>query len=340
MLPGPTSSQVGFLIGARRAGWPGAIAAWLGFTAPSALVMYEAYAHTAGMQGPLAQAVLHGLKLAAVAIVAQAVWVMARTLCPDWKRAAIATGAGGLALAPGGAVPQLAIILCGALAGLVLCRGFAVPTAPTSGEDARLPGAWVGLAALGALLIVISAAPSGSLLALSGLFFRAGSLVFGGGHVVLPLLHDTLVSRHGVPEDTFLAGYGFAQALPGPLFTVAAFLGAASAPPHAAPLWALAALLAIFLPGLLLAAAGDTLWVAVSRAKAAGAALAGVNAAVVGILAEALYDPVGTHAVRSGTDAVVSLVCLGLLIRLKTPPLLVVLLCVIAATIAQRLAHS
>ncbi|MFI4891513.1 MAG: chromate efflux transporter [Steroidobacterales bacterium] len=330
LLPGPTSSQVGFLIGWHRAGWRGAMAAWLGFTLPSAMLMVAFALIAPHWHGSYAGAALHGLKLAAVAIVAQAVWSMARTLCPDLRRALIALlAAAGVLLWPvsGG---QALVLVAGAIAGLLLCPGTAVAAVRgLTGINART-AAW----ALAAFLLVFVATlftgagdPHG-LGEFAAVIYRSGASVFGGGHVVLPLLRDALVPAGWITDEVFLNGYGAAQALPGPLFTFAGFLGAAAAPSGAAALWASSALLAIFLPGLLLAVAGMPLWQQLTRHPRAGGALAGINAVVVGILAAALYDPVATTAIHSATDAAVALAGIGLLQWRRVAPLLVVALCV------------
>ena len=338
-LPGPTSSQVGFLIGLRRAGWPGALAAWLGFTLPSALLMYAFAVLTPQLHGTLMHAVLHGLMLTAVAVVAQAVWSMARSLCPDRERAAIAVLAAAVLLIQSNGLMQLAALVGGAIAGAVLCRKLA-PQSPDLPPvlDRRL--AWIALTLFSGLLIALPVAavfvPHG-LIALTSVFYRAGALVFGGGHVVLPLLHESLVPNGWLSDDTFLAGYGFAQGLPGPLFSLAAYLGAASAPAHASLPWAALALFAIFLPGLLLAVAALPLWTRIAHIKTAQAMLAGVNAAVVGVLGAALYNPVWISAVRNGFDVAIVIAAFALLLRWRVPPILVVALCV-ATSIATAAA--
>jgi chromate transporter len=332
LLPGPTSSQVGFLVGYRRAGWPGALAAWVGFTLPSALLMYAFALSAARAQGPVMHALIHGLTLSAVAVVAQAVWSMARRLCPDVQRAAIALGAAALLLFHTSAAMQFTAMASGAIGGALLCRGVRLP-AFTPPAGVRRASAWtmvaVGSALLLALPIVAVRDVHGSL-AFTSIFYRAGALVFGGGHVVLPLLRDALVPGW-VSDETFLAGYGFAQGMPGPLFTFAAYLGAVAAPAHASAVWALLALVGLFLPGLLLASVALSLWSGLARAPAAAAVLAGINAAVVGVLAAALYNPVCTTGIRSGGDAAVALTALVLLQRWRVPPILVVALCVLVS---------
>lgn len=342
-IPGPASSQVGFLVGLRRAGWGGGVAAWTGFTLPSALLMFAFARLAPHLISTPALAALHGLKLVAVAVVAQAVWSMARKLCPDSQRAGIGLSAGVILLVFGGPAMQLVALALGAVGGLVLCRDVGDQAAPP-----RLPiGRGVGVAALAAfaalllgLPLAARAAPH-SLLAAAAIFYKSGALVFGGGHVVLPLLRGALVPSGWLPDSTFLAGYGAAQAVPGPLFTFAAFLGADVAPNGAggltAALWSATALAAIFLPGLLLALAALPLWAWLGRHAGARGALAGVNAAVVGVLGAALYDPIWTSAVANGRDAAIALTGLVLLERWRVPPIVVVIVSVAAAMAAVAL---
>ncbi len=328
-LPGPSSSQVGFLIGLHRAGWAGALAAWLGFTLPSALLLYGCARLSAQAQGPIALAVVHGLKLTAVAVVAQALLSMARRLCPDLTTAAVALAAAAALLAFGSAGTQLAVLAGGAAGGILLCRrAAAVPASlamPVRGRVGWLAAAAFALL-LAALPLLSSLYPHGYI-ALAEVFYRAGALVFGGGHVVLPLLRDALVPQGWISDDGFLTGYGLAQAVPGPLFSVAAYLGAANAWTPTPALAAAVAVVFIFLPGLLLAVSGVVLWGSVIRYAAVRAAMTGVNAAVVGMLAAALYDPVWTTAIRGGPDIAIAGAGLLLLASGRAPPLLIVLLC-------------
>lgn len=335
LLPGPTSSQVGFLVGLRRAGWPGALAAWLGFTLPSALLMYGFGRLALEVHGSVAQAVLHGLMLTAVAVVAQAVMSMARTLCPDRERAAIGLVAAALLVHQNTAITQFLAMTGGAVAGAMLCRKLALSNWNAPAAVSRRAG-FMALSAYAGMLFALpiaSAFAPHSGVALAGIFYRAGAFVFGGGHVVLPLLHESMVPSGWVSDDTFLAGYGLAQGMPGPLFTLAAYLGAASAPVQMSPLWALLALFGIFLPGLLLAIAALSLWTRIAdvRANAARAALAGINAAVVGVLGAALYRPVWTSSVHSGTDLLIVIAAFVLLMRWHIAPILVGAFCVIGS---------
>lgn len=336
MAPGPASSQVGFLIGLKRAGWLGGLAAWAGFTLPSAIVMFAFALLAPRLQGQAMDAVLHGLKLVAVAVVAQAVWSMAQKLCLDRPRAALAMLGAALLLVIGGPWMQLIVLAGGAVGGIALCRNVETLAA--------LPAMPVGFRAGGAALVlfvgllllcpfVIHTAGHG-LPALSAIFYQAGALVFGGGHVVLPLLRNALVPNGWLSDDAFLAGYGMAQAVPGPLFTFSAYLGAVVAPPGAALLWSATALVFMFLPGLLVALAGLPLWSWLGHHPAARAALAGINAAVVGVLGAALYDPIWTSAIGNGRDVAIAAAGLLLLERWRVPPLAVVVFCVAATLVA------
>ena len=328
-LPGPAISQVGFSIGLMRAGWRGALAAWTGFTLPSAVILVL-FAYGAGaLGGPIGAGLLHGLKLVAVAIVAQAVLGMARTLCPDRERASIAVVASLIMLFTTNSVAQVATIVLGGIAGLWLC-----PTAaPPSGGHVAVPvSRQTGLLSLATFFLILLGLPvvrglvTAPVLTLFEAFYRSGALVFGGGHVVLPLLRVALVPHGWLSDDAFLTGYGLAQAVPGPLFTVAAYLGAVAAVPSPAA-GAAVAVVCIFLPGLLLAVAGLSLWSRLAGHERFGAAMTGINAAVVGILAAALYDPVWTSTVRDGVDVAVAAGALLLLQGGRAPPLATVFLC-------------
>ena len=325
LLPGPASSQVGFAVGLSRGGLLGGVAAWLGFTLPSAVAMVLFAQGAAALTGPLSAGMLHGLQVAAVAVVAQAVWSMAVSLCPDRPRATIAVVATLIVTAAPTAIGQIAAILAGAAAGAWLCR-----VVPAAAPSARLSipvprGLAVAALAVFALLLIglpIAAAVSpGPALAMATAFYRAGALVFGGGHVVLPLLHASVVEPGWVSEDAFLSGYGAAQAVPGPLFTFAAYLGAIMTG------WVGAALclVAIFLPGLLLVLGVLPFWASLGRGALMRASLRGVNAAVVGVLLGALYDPVWTKGIGGPADFALALVAFALLVIWKTPPWLVVL---------------
>jgi chromate transporter len=332
-LPGPASSQAGFALGLARGGLGGGMIAWAAFTLPSALLlMLLALAHgTAAYKGALGQALIHGLKLVAVAIVAQAVWGMWRSLCPDPARAGIATGAVLLVVFMPGAAGQMGAIISGAIAGLWLCGSMQVTNAGHCYLN-RQPSRQTALLALLSFFILLFSLPfvamatSSQAVALMDAFYRVGSLVFGGGHVVLPLLQETVVEPGWVDAESFLAGYGAAQAVPGPLFTFAAYLGVLVVPEPNGILGAAICLVAIFLPGMLLLAGVLPFWDGLRKKRGAQAAMAGANAAVVGILAAALYDPVWTSAVASPEDFAIALVGFVLLTVGRLPPWMVVLL--------------
>ena len=331
-LPGPASSQTGFAIGLMRAGYLGGLAAWAAFTLPSAIAM-TLFAYGEGaLKGPAGDGLLHGLKLVAVAIVAQAVLGMAQSLTPDRPRAAIAVLSLILTAFVPAAWAQIAVILLGALAGLTVCRrsgdvAVAAVEAPISRRAA------IVFAGLTFALLALSFAPVlPGAAALAAAFYRSGALVFGGGHVVLPLLRTAVVDPGWVSDSAFLAGYGAAQAVPGPLFTFAAYLGAVAGVGPGGVAGAALALVAIFAPGLLLLMAVLPFWNGLRTLSNARAAMAGVNAAVVGLLASALYDPVWTGAVRGPTDFAIAAAGFVALIVWRAPPLIVVIATAGAAT--------
>ncbi|TKD61663.1 chromate efflux transporter [Cobetia marina] len=343
-LPGPASSQVGFALGmVRGGGVMGGVLAWVGFTLPSALALLALALVAASLEGPLASGVIHALKLVAVAVVAQAIWGMARTLCPDRRRAGLALLAMlGLALAQVAwtqvAWAQVGVIAMGAVLGSLLCRD---DSAALVGQQAGAAGlslpvstrlARACLITFFALLIALPLLASGSLVEI---FYRAGALVFGGGHVVLPLLEASTVETGRIAADTFLTGYGAAQAVPGPLFTFAAWLGAGMAQVggDSAVLGAIIALLSLFLPGILLLIGVAPLWGRLRARPAARAALAGVNAAVVGVLGMALYDPLWTTSVLSRLDVVIALAAFIALTRFALAPWKLVLVMVILGAV-------
>lgn len=345
-LPGPASSQLGFSIGIQRAGWLGGLAAWCGFTLPSVLMLIAFAVMAPSLGGPVGAGLIHGLKLVAVAVVAQAVWDMARRMCPDHRRAGIALAALVLLSLLTTVYAQLIVIALGAAAGLLLCRSPETPPAVN-----RIPLAQgfqvsrtAGAVSLGLFLLLLLGLPAlatadaGRAVQVFDAFYRSGALVFGGGHVVLPLLQQQTVATGWVNPNDFLAGYGAAQAVPGPLFTFAAFLGWVSAPSPNHWAGAVIATLGIFLPGLLLVIAALPYWQALRTRPSMVAVLNGVNAAVVGLLAAALYSPVWTSAVLSLLDLAIAAVSFFLLLRWRAPPLAIVALCAFAG-IAQSLLH-
>jgi chromate transporter len=326
----------------RGNGLLGGLAAWLGFTMPSALILLSFALGAAEFTGPLAEGFLHGLKLVAVSVVAQAVWGMTRSLTPDGARAAIALAAIALVVATG-SVGQIAAIALGAVAGLRLRRGEAALVAgrlrfPVS----RRAGvaALVLFAAILALPPIVAGAHGFHGLRLFDAFYRSGALVFGGGHVVLPLLQAEVVATGWVSNETFLSGYGLAQAVPGPLFAFAAYLGAAMEPPPSGIAGAAIALVAIFLPGLLLVYGMLPFWDALRSRPAAQAAMRGANAAVVGVLGLALYDPIWTNAVRTPRDFALATGGFLLLTVWKAPSWVVVVSLAVAGTLLAATHNS
>jgi chromate transporter len=325
-LPGPASSQVGISLGLMRAGYLGAFAAWLGFTAPSALLMI-AFAYGApALRDVAGSAWLHGLQIVAVAVVAQAVIGMARVLCPDLPRAALALGAAALMLLAPAVLGQIVVITTGGLIGWV----FLTPGKRLGDALSFHVARSSSVTALVLFVLFLGALPAAALmsgnqaLALFDSFYRAGALVFGGGHVVLPLLQGSVVPPGWISNSDFLAGYGAAQAVPGPLFTFSAYLGTVMALPPNGWLGALICLLAIFLPSFLLVIGALPLWGELREAMWAQSALSGINAAVVGLLLAALYDPVWISAIFTFVDFAIALAAFLALV-LRTPPILVVL---------------
>jgi len=340
--PGPASSQVGFSLGLIRGGWLGGLAAWCGFTLPSAVLMTAfAFGANALTGSPAGAGLLHGLRLVAVAIVAQAVWGMAGSLCPDRQRASIAAVALVLVLFVPSSVGQIAAIVLGALVGLALCRD--APGSVQAAAPEQLPlvisprAGGVCLALFGVLLVLTPALYRlGDGAALFGAMYRSGALVFGGGHVVLPLLRQAVVVPGWVDDTAFLAGYGAAQALPGPLFTFSAYLGAvAPLSPGGVP-GAIIALLGIFVPGILILLGMLPFWEALRRRSWAQALMRGVNAAVVGVLGAALYSLVWVSAVQRPADFAIAAVGFVLLMAWRAPPLVVVVFTA-AAGVAEGL---
>lgn len=329
-LPGPASSQVGIGVGLSKGGLIGAVAAWIGFTLPSALAMALFGLGVVAMGDSLGGGWLHGLKVVAVAVVAQAVWGMAKSLCPDAPRASVAVVATLVVLAWPTPIAQVGVIVAGGIIGLLLSVG------DENGEHVDL-GAGVSrtwaLAALAAFFILLVGLPlavqlvPNQGLALVDSFYRSGSLVFGGGHVVLPLLQSEVVPPGWVGNDAFMAGYGAAQAVPGPLFTFAAYLGSVMGPVPNGWTGAVICLLAVFAPSFLLVIGVLPFWDQLRQVGAVRRALVGVNAAVVGLLLAALYNPVWTSAIFNAADFGLALAAFTLLVMWKVPPSLVVILC-------------
>lgn len=328
-LPGPASSQVGMALGLGRAGWPGLLAAWAGFTLPSALALILFAFGIAEYRGLAQSGWVHGLKVVAVAIVAQAVWGMARSLCPDRPRAALAILAALLTMTLPLAAGQVAAI---AVTGALGWWGLKIER-PRGGQAHRYPvSRKLGIVALSLCaaplvgLPLWAAATGSSTIALLDGVYRSGALVFGGGHVVLPLLQATVVPSGVVSNADFLAGYGAAQAVPGPLFTFSAYLGAIAQGPLHGWIGGLALLGTIFLPAFLMLVGALPFWDGLRHRAGIQTAMAGINAGVVGILVSALYDPVWTSAIHGRADFGLALLSFGLLTVGRVPPALVVLL--------------
>lgn len=335
-LPGPASSQVGMALGLTRAGWPGMLAAWIGFSLPSAALLMLFAFGLSGWGAALPPGVLHGLKLVALAVVAQAVWSMARSLCGSSGRFVLMLAAAAVVLLFPGTPGQLLVIAGAGLLGWVLLRRAATPSGEALVVGGSRRGALLCLWAFGLLLLALPLVARlwpVPLLALGDAFYRAGALVFGGGHVVLPLLQTALVEPGWVERDSFLAGYGAAQAVPGPLFTFAAFLGTA-----AGGFWGgLLGLAAIFLPSFLLVAGVLPFWARLRGRAGVQAALAGINTAVVGLLLAALYDPLWTSTIAGPVDLLLALAAWAALVFGRLPPWLLMLLCVLGGWLSGTL---
>lgn len=334
ILPGPTSSQVNFLIGFKKAGWLGGLCSWIGFTLPSALLLYFAALLIPKITGLYYDAFAHGLKLAAVVIVAQAVLSMAQRLCPDWQRLGIMIVSVIILILFNGWLVQIGVIVLGGIAGYLLCRKQSLM------DDKQLVAlmvsqraSWICLALFSILLVglpILATIIDDRMIDMIHIFYRSGALVFGGGHVVLPLLADSAVSAGVIDKNMLLSGYGLAQLVPGPLFAISSYLGAAAALPGSSTfLWATVGLIFIFLPGILVAIAGLALWNKLSGYSIAYRGLAGINASVVGILAAALYDPLLQNATLDTLDLIILSSAFFLLWRWNVSLVYLVILCVV-----------
>ena len=337
-LPGPASSQVGFALGLIRGGYLGAFAAWFAFTVPSALLLVLFAMGAVALDGPVGQGLLIGLKAVAVAVVAHAVWGMAKSLTPDLRRIIIGIFAVGLALFIPGTYGQLFAIAVGLIAGMIWCRKLVSTdeqalSVRVSKRVGILCAVAFGLLLVGLPLMV--AATNHAWLALTDAFYRAGALVFGGGHVVLPLLQGEEAIASAVSQDQFLAGYGAAQAVPGPLFTFAAYLGFEMGEGPSAWVSAAIALVAVFVPGLLLLVAVLPFWNAVRNNTTVAAAMAGANAAVVGVLTAALITPIITSGITGIAPLIIALGCFAFLQFAKLPAWAVVLIGAVAGVLAS-----
>ncbi len=338
-LPGPASSQLGFALGLLRAGWQGALAAFAAFTLPSALLLISFAALLPLLSSAIGIATIHGLKLVAICVIADAVFGMAKKLCPDMRRRIIAIAAAAILLWIDSSWAQMLVIIAGAIAGILFCQQptnltqQAIQCGYTKQQGIRL------LLIFLALLLMAILIPNQSVFtAIAQAFYQAGALVFGGGHVVLPLLEDAVVNTGWVNHEDFLAGYGASQAIPGPMFSFAAYLGAIT-PSHEQISWlgASIALASIFLPGFLLITAALPMWESIAKNPKAAQAIAGINAVVVGILAATLYNPIFTSSVLNTVDLFVSAVGICMLVIGRLSPLYVVFWCIIASLVSSYL---
>jgi len=333
-LPGPASSQVGMAIGFSRAGYLGAILAWIGFTIPSAIILVLFGLGISTYQ--LSDSWLHGLKIVAVAVVAQAVWGMAVKLCPDKQRATIAVVAAVIAVVSTSAIVQIFVIILGGLVGILILRKHQeLPHIPINSTISRTTGSILLLIFLSLLIVLplIANRSGNQSLRFFDSFFRAGSLVFGGGHVVLPLLQAEVVPSGWVSKEMFMAGYGAAQAIPGPLFSFSAYLGAVSQVEPSRWIGAAICLVAAFLPSFLLIIGVLPFWEKLRRHREMRHAMQGINAAVVGLLLAAFYNPVWTSAINFPKDFALAAICFLLLVFWAIPSWVVVVLSAIAGGI-------
>jgi chromate transporter len=337
-LPGPASSQTAFSLGLLRGGWLGGFAAWVGFTLPSAALMTSFAFAEQSLQGKMGTAVVHGLQLSAVAVVAQAIFVMRKRLTPDWQRMMIALIALVIAMFGPASISTFLAIVAGALCGAVFLRGDSRPKQPPLDfRISRRAGAIAGVLYL-VLLIASAIIPKThpGMIQVGSAFYLSGALVFGGGHVVLPLLEHAVVSPGWVTQQSFLTGYGFAQAIPGPLFTFAGFLGAAIQSSTSRAGLGCIALIAIFLPGLLAMVAALSFWSQIRESRPLRTTLPGINASVLGVLAAAFLRPVCSTAIRSAPDLLIAGAALALLTIGKVRPWMVVLVAVLASVLMLR----
>lgn len=343
LLPGPTSSQVNFLVGLKRGGVLGAIISCIGFTFPSALLMYMFAILVPQKHNYLINATCHGLKLVAVAIVAQAILSMATRLCKNFTTIAIALISIIIMLLVNSAFSQFIVIILGALIGFYFCHTNDNLTINTQDYFISYRISWIIFGIFLIIFLILTSlviyTPNKFILMID-LFYRSGTFVFGGGHVILPLLQKALVGHGMVTDDLFLLGYGAAQALPGPLFTIASYLGAVSTPNGSSPaIWCVFATIFIFLPSILIASAGISLWQWLSKHSAMKNALVGVNASVVGILAAAFYNPIWQTSILKPTDIIIVVISLVLLERMKVQPLFITIFCLISSILLYEHAN-
>ena len=333
-LPGPASSQLGFGIGLLKAGWLGAITAFLAFTLPSVAILIGFASALPLLSNTYGEALIHGLKLVACIVVADAVISMGKKLCPDRQRITIAMLAASAILLLSSAWAHILVVLFAAVAGLLFCRNVKLE----AHSQLQVPyGKFLGLSLLSVFFVLLAffiLLPAEGLVAIAQAFYQAGALVFGGGHVVLPLIEESVVGAGWVTNETFLAGYGASQAIPGPMFAFAAYLGALIPTQYGSLVGAFSALIFMFLPGFLLLAGVLPLWQSISAKANIAYVIAGVNGAVVGILGAALYDPIFTSAIRSHWDFVIVILGYALLVTWKRSPLFIVAWCIFASLIS------
>lgn len=340
-LPGPASSQLGFALGLLRAGWQGAFAAFIAFTLPSALFLIAFASLLPYLASDVGQAIIHGLKLVALVVVADAVINMFQKLCKQWATRFIALAALISLLALNDSWLQLAVIAGGALLGIMICQPQPIQTISDIKVHYGKKFALLLLATFGFLLFISILPTQNTHMSIGQIFYRAGALVFGGGHVVLPLLQDAVVSNGMLSQETFLAGYGATQAIPGPMFSFSAYLGAMM--PHEMQInWlnAALALIAIFLPGFLLISAALPIWQRLSSNPIAGKAITGINAAVIGLLTAALYNPIFTSSVHSIGDLLVGTIGLAMLLIWRLSPLWVIATCVLGSLLISTISFG
>ena len=339
-LPGPASSQLGFSIGLLKAGWLGALAAFVAFTLPSVMLLVAFAALLPILAGDLGQAIIHGLKLVACIVVADAVISMAKSLCPDWATRSIAAASIVTLILLTTAFAQLVVIAIAALIGAVFLTKHSQTTIakPVSVSYGTGLG-WVLLTCFVLLLVSLPllASSQPDLVSIADAFYRAGALVFGGGHVVLPLLDESVVSSGWLSAEQFLAGYGAAQAIPGPMFAFSAYLGSLIGAEDSSWTFATVATLFMFLPGFLLMAGVLPFWRYLSQSSRAAGIIRAVNAAVVGLLAAALYDPIFTSGITAASDAVIALIGFAILFKWRVSPLIIVVFCVSAILLRMLL---
>ena len=337
-LPGPASSQLGFALALLRAGWQGAFAAFIAFTLPSALFLIAFASLLPYLASDVGQAIIHGLKLVALVVVADAVINMFQKLCKQWATRFIALAALISLLALNDSWLQLAVIAGGALLGIMICQPQPIQTISGIKVHYGKKFALLLLATFGFLLFISILPTQNTEVNIGQIFYRTGALVFGGGHIVLPLLQDAVVSNGMLSQETFLAGYGATQAIPGPMFSFSAYLGAMM--PYDTQInWfnAALALIAIFLPGFLLISAALPIWQRLSSNPIASKAITGINAAVVGLLTAALYNPIFSSSVHSIGDLLVGTIGLAMLLIWRLSPLWVIATCVLGSLLISTL---